>query len=98
MNKGGRKVDTSCGGAGNSSSDLLVFVVLIPFLQQTLHPGAEAQTGSDVALAWWDLWPECFPDSSVGRNLPAIEEIPVQFLSWEDLLEKGKTTHSSILA
>ena len=52
MNKGGRKVDTSCGGAGNSSSDLLVFVVLIPFLQQTLHPGAEAQTGSDVALAW----------------------------------------------
>ena len=88
MNKGGMKVDTSCRGAGTSSSDL-VFVVLIPFLQQTLHPGAEAQTGSDEALAWWDLWPECFPNSSVVKNLPAIEEIPVRFLGWEDLLEKG---------
>ena len=26
------------------------------------------------------------------------QENPVQFLGWEDLLEKGKATHSSILA
>ena len=32
------------------------------------------------------------------KNLPAMQEALVQFLSWEDLLEKGKTTHSSILA
>ena len=27
-----------------------------------------------------------------------MQETPVQFLHWEDPLEKGKTTHSSILA
>jgi len=31
------------------------------------------------------------------KNLPAMQEIPVQFLGWEDPLEKGKATHSSIL-
>ena len=30
------------------------------------------------------------------KNLPAVQ-IPVQFLSWEALLEKGQATHSSIL-
>ena len=35
---------------------------------------------------------------SVGKNLPAMQETPVQFLGWEDPLEKGKATHSSILA
>ena len=32
------------------------------------------------------------------KNLPAIGETWVQFLGWEDPLEKGKATHSSILA
>ena len=32
------------------------------------------------------------------RNLPAMQETWVQSLGWEDLLEKGMTTHSSILA
>ena len=27
-----------------------------------------------------------------------MQEAPVQFLGWEDLLEKGQATHSSILA
>ena len=57
MDTGGRKVDISHGGAWNSSSDLLAFVVLNPSLQQTLPPGAEAQMGSHVALAWGGLWP-----------------------------------------
>ena len=30
-------------------------------------------------------------------NLPAMQEILVRFLDWEDLLEKGEATHSSIL-
>ena len=30
-------------------------------------------------------------------NLPATQETPVQFLGWEDLLEKRSITHSSIL-
>ena len=32
------------------------------------------------------------------KNLPAMWETQVQPLSWEDPLEKGMTTHSSILA
>ena len=32
------------------------------------------------------------------KNLPAIWEAWVQSLVWEDPLEKGKATHSSILA
>ena len=32
------------------------------------------------------------------KNLPAIQETQVQSLGWEDPLEKGMATHSSILA
>ena len=32
------------------------------------------------------------------KNLPAVQETWVRFLSQEDPLEKGRATHSSILA
>ena len=32
------------------------------------------------------------------KNLPAMQETWVQFLGWEDPLEKETATHSSILA
>ena len=32
------------------------------------------------------------------KNLPAMQEIQVRSLGWEDPLEKGMATHSSILA
>ena len=31
------------------------------------------------------------------KNLPAMQETSVRSLGWEDPLEKGKATHSSIL-
>ena len=31
-----------------------------------------------------------FPSGSVGKNLPVVQETPVQSLGWEDPLEKGK--------
>ena len=31
------------------------------------------------------------------KNPPAMQETPVQFLGWEDPLEKREATHSSIL-
>ena len=34
----------------------------------------------------------------MAKNLPTMQETEVQFLGWEDLLEKGIATHSSILA
>jgi len=36
--------------------------------------------------------------AQVVKNLPAMQEIQVQSLGWEDPLEKGMATHSSILA
>ena len=32
------------------------------------------------------------------KNLPSMQETKVQFLGWEDQLEKGMATHSSTLA
>ena len=32
------------------------------------------------------------------KNLPAMQETGVQSLDWEDPLEEGMATHSSILA
>ena len=31
------------------------------------------------------------------KNPAAMQETPVQFMRWEDPLEKGQATHSSIL-
>ena len=35
--------------------------------------------------------------AQMGKNLPAMQTL-VQFLAWENLLEKRMNTHSSILA
>ena len=34
----------------------------------------------------------------MAKNLPAMWETWIRFLSWEDPLEKGMATHSSIVA
>ena len=39
-----------------------------------------------------------FPDSSDGKESPAMQEIQVVSLGLEDPLEKGMATHSSILS
>ena len=39
-----------------------------------------------------------FPVAQLVKNLFAMWETWVRSLGWEDLLEKGKATHSSILA
>ena len=39
-----------------------------------------------------------FPGGSDGKELPEMWETPVWSLGWEDLLEKGMTTHSSVHA
>ena len=41
---------------------------------------------------------EGFPIAQSVKNLPAMQETRVQFLGWEDPLEKEMATHSSILA
>ena len=45
-----------------------------------------------------DKWCMGFPGGSVVKNLPAMQETWVGSLGWEDPLEEGMATHSSILA
>ena len=39
-----------------------------------------------------------YPDGSAVENLSAMQDTWVQSLNWEDPLEKGMATHSSIIA
>ena len=39
-----------------------------------------------------------FRVAQLVKNLPALQDTWVRSLGWEDPLEKGKATHSSILA
>ena len=39
-----------------------------------------------------------FPGGSDSKNLPEMQETQVESLGWEDPLEKGMATYSSILA
>ena len=39
-----------------------------------------------------------FPDNSVVKNLPAMQETQVWSLGWEDPLEEDMATHSSNFA
>ena len=36
--------------------------------------------------------------TQMGKNVPAVQETPVQLQGWEDPLEKEMATHSSVLA
>ena len=44
------------------------------------------------------LFPGSFLEAQTVRNLPAVRETWVQSLGWEDPLEEGVATRSSILA
>ena len=46
----------------------------------------------------YSLCTQGFPSGSVVKNPPAMGETWVRSLGWEDPLEKGKVTHSGILA
>ena len=56
---------------------------------------------ADLGTVFMEYWGSFFHGTSVThmvKNLPATQEIQVQFLGWEDPLGKGMATHSSILA
>ena len=49
-----------------------------------------------IFLSLYYLWASLL--AQVVKNLPALQETQVQSLGWQDPLEKGMATHSSILA
>ena len=54
--------------------------------------GREVQEKGDICMHMVDLLV-----AQLVKNPPVMRETWVQSLVWEDLLEKGKATHSSIV-
>ena len=48
----------------------------------------------------WEIFMQCFSSlvAQTAKNLPAVQETWVWSLNWEDPVEEGIATHSSILA
>ena len=76
----------------------------LPFSSPQDLPDPESEPGTPVLQADSLLFelqgrPSGVAGGSAGKELlPAIWETWVQSLGWEDALEKGTATHSSILA
>ena len=59
-------------------------------------PGSERYSGEGIGYPLQYSWASLV--AQLIKNLPAMWETWVRSLGWEDPLEKGKATHSSILA
>ena len=59
-------------------------------------PGSGRSPGEGIGYPLQYSW--AFLVAQLVKNLPAMQETWVQSLGWEDPLEKGKATQSSILA
>ena len=63
-----------------------------PFSIPGLGRSAGEGIGYPLQYSWASL------EAQLVKNLPAMQETRVRSLGWEDPLEKGTATHSSILA
>ena len=54
-------------------------------------------SSANVERPWYKAKSASLP-AVMKLNPPAMQETLVRFLGWEDVLEKGKATHSSVLA
>ena len=61
-----------------------------------LIPGSERSPGEGIGYPLQYSWASLV--AQLVKNPPAMRETWVRSLGWEDPLEKGKATHSSILA
>ena len=59
-------------------------------------PGSGRSAGEGIGYPLQYSWASLM--AQLVKNLPAMQETWVRTLGWEDPLEKGKATHSSILA
>ena len=59
-------------------------------------PGLGRSPGEGIGYRLQYSWASLV--AQLVKNLPTMQETPIQSLGWEDPLEKGKANHSSILA
>ena len=62
----------------------------------TSIPGSGRSPGEGIGYPLQSPWASLV--AQLVKNPPAMQEIQVQSLGWEDSLEKGTATHSTILA
>jgi len=62
----------------------------------SLIPGSERSTGEGIDYPLQCCWASLV--AQLVKNLLTMWEIWVQSMGWEDPLQRGKATHSSILA
>ena len=62
----------------------------------SLIPGSGRSTGEGTGYPLHFSWASFV--AQLVKNVPVMQETWVQSLGWEDPLEKGKATHSSIPA
>ena len=62
----------------------------------SLIPGSRRSSGEQIGYPLRYSWASLV--IQLVKNLPVMWETWVRSLGWEDPLEKGKATHSSILA
>ena len=62
----------------------------------SLIPGSGRFSGEGIGYPLQYSWASLV--AQLVKNLPAMQETWVRHLGWEDTLEKGKATHSSIPA
>ena len=59
-------------------------------------PGSGRYSGEGIGYPFQYSWASLV--AHLVKNLPAMQETWLRSLGWEDLLEEGMATHSSILA
>ena len=59
-------------------------------------PGSGRSSGEGIGYSLQYSWASLV--AQLVKNPPAVLETWIQSLGWDDSLEKGKATHSSILA
>ena len=64
--------------------------------EPSLIPGSGRSTGEGTGYPLQYSWASLV--AQLVKNPPAMQETWVQSLGWDDPLEKGKATHTSILA
>ena len=72
------------------------FIKNLPAVRSDSIPGSGRSAGEGKCYPLQDSWASLV--AQLVKNLPAMLKTWIQSLAWEDPLEKGKVTHSSILS
>ena len=59
-------------------------------------PGSGRSAGEGIDYPLQNSWVSLV--AQLVKNVPAMQETCIRSLGWEDPLEKGKATHSNVLA